>query len=135
MKNVWTILCSQAITDTRSNNVSLINIIERMDVTLHESTFPEGKAINAKIPLEIMSMWEKADDDPSEGTAVIELIDATGKKLGGVDVQLDLSESRRCRTQTHLDQFPITGPGRYVLRVAYREHDADEARVENESAS
>lgn len=120
IKHVWSVLCSQSVTDQQTNNVSLFNVIEQIEVTLAKDV-PEGLLPIAQMPLELVSLWERvAGDGATGGAAVVDVMDATGKRIGGREMSFDLNDHRRCRTRLTLNGVPISGSGRYVIRVVHR---------------
>ena len=62
--HVWTILCSRAVIDRDTNNMSLLEVIEQL--TLGDASPPvEGEGL-APIQLELVTLWTRRRDDESE---------------------------------------------------------------------
>lgn len=131
ISHVWSVLCSQSVTDAQTNNVSLFNVIEQLRVTIKD--IPEGSVLFLRMPLEIMTLWERGEHDQgASGQATVDVMDATGKRLGGSEMVVDVSKAHRCRSRLVLNGIPITTSGRYVLQVALREEGDDHSRVVTE---
>lgn len=123
IRHVWSVLCSQSVTDQQTNNISLFNVIEQIEATLAKS-IPQGVLPPAPLPLELVSLWERVEaDDQTVGTAVVDVLDASGNRIGGREMGIDVTAHRRCRTRLILTGIPITGSGRYTVQVAQRSDD------------
>lgn len=111
--HVWTVVCSRAVIDRESNNVSLQNIIEQINI--------KGEPIPdtaVAIQLEVVTLWARANTDgPSRGSTHLTLLSPSGKALGSFESEVDLSEYQRFRTRTHFQALPVTESGRYNFRV------------------
>jgi hypothetical protein len=128
IRHVWSVLCSQTVTDAQTNNVSLFNVIEQLAVTIKDK--PEGSVAFLPMPLEVMTLWERGEhEQEAMGKATVDVLDATGERLGGSDMVVDVSKAHRCRSRLLMNGIRITTSGRYVLRVALREDDDDHSRV------
>jgi hypothetical protein len=67
IEHVWSIICHQSTTDSESNNVSLINLIENVTFTVPTNVIEEVRTSKAKgiiFPLdyEIISRFRRNDD-------------------------------------------------------------------------
>jgi len=128
IRHIWSVLCSQTVTDAQTNNVSLFNVIEQLAVTIKDK--PARSVPFLPMPLEVMTLWERGEHDQGAmGKATVDVLDATGERLGGSEMVVDVSKAHRCRSRLVLNGIPITTSGRYVLRVALREDDDDHSRV------
>ena len=56
--HVWTVLCSHAVIDRDSNSVSLLDVIEQLNIGDEPS--PEGRIISS---LDLMTLWAREDID------------------------------------------------------------------------
>lgn len=114
--HVWTVVCSQAIVDRDSNNVSLQNVIEQ--ITIADVPKPDGII---PLGLQVMTLWARSDFDvPSRGQARLTLLLPSGKSAKEFESILDLSEARRLRTGLRVEGFPASESGRYSFRVEFR---------------
>lgn len=114
--HVWTVVCSQAIIDRDSNNVSLQSVIEQ--ITIADAPKPDGII---PLSLQVMTLWARSDFDvPSQGQARLSLLLPSGELAKEFETVLDLSEARRLRTGLRMEGFPASESGRYTLRVEFR---------------
>ncbi len=128
ISHVWSVLCSQTVTDAETNNVSLISVLEELTVTIKDG--PGATAPFLRVPMEVVTLWERGDaEQGARGQATVDVLDATGKRLGRSEMPVDVSGARRCRSRLVLKGIPITTPGRYLFRVMLREEGDDHSRV------
>ncbi len=128
IRHIWSVLCSQSVIDIETNNISLFNVVEQLAVTVPRKNASEGVPI-AQLPLEIVSLWERTGDGPTGVTTVVDVLDASGERIGGAERRLDISSARRCRSRLAFNSLPITGSGRYVVRVSLQAEDGEQAVV------
>jgi hypothetical protein len=123
IEHVWTVVCSRAVVDRFSNNVSIQNVIEQFSVRAE----PKPGAL-IPVPFEVMTLWARSDFSvPASGTERLTLYSPSGVKIGERVSSLDLTGNvRRYRTRTTFDGLPAGEPGRYVFQVELQEENKDE---------
>jgi len=123
--HVWTVLCSYAVIDQDSNNVSLLNVVEQLNI--EEEPSPEG---GITLPLEIMTLWARADlDRPARRRGRVTFLSPSGTANDGPwEIEVDLSEYHRNRTRGRLRALHVSESGRYVFRVELQGEDETEWR-------
>lgn len=120
INHVWTVACSRAVIDVKSNNVSLQNVIEQINIV--EELQPDGMV---NIPLEIITLWARAKPDvPDQGKSRITFLSPSGKVLGSTESEVDLSKHERSRTRLKFQGIPIREPGHYIFRVELQDKRA-----------
>jgi hypothetical protein len=124
--HVWTVVCSRAIVDRSSNNVSIQNVLEQFSVRAE----PKPDALIA-VPFEVMTLWARSDFSvPASGSERLTLYSPSGVKIGERVFALDLMGNvRRYRTRASFNGLPASEPGRYAFRVELQEGDDDEWRA------
>jgi hypothetical protein len=111
--HVWTVVCSRAVIDRESNNVSLQNIIEQ--ITIGGEPMPDAMV---PIPLEVMTLWVRANTDiPSRARTRLTFLSPSDTVLGSAESEVDLSEYERYRVRMHFQGLPVTEPGRYTFHM------------------
>ena len=120
--HIWTVICSQAIIDQRSRNVSIHNVVEQLNIN---SILEPDFVLN--IGLEAVSFWVRTDPDISvRGHTRLSFLSPSGDSLGSFESEIDLSEHERGRTIIHFDQLPIQTPGRHYFRIELRSEGESE---------
>ena len=119
MDHVWTVLCRQVITDVSSNNVSLINVVERIVF----QAVGDGNAI--PYPVELVTMWTRSQpDEPEVSEAQVSLLSPSDASLiDSINYDVDLSEHLRLRVNGQFQAIPFTESGIYKFLVERREAD------------
>jgi hypothetical protein len=116
--HVWAILCSRAITDTVTNQISLIDSIEALN--LGRVDLGEGGA--ALVPISIALAVFAVRDDPSvpEQFKVGCVVEKPGGECSERHVlNVSLEIAPRARTIFFFQGLNITGPGYYWFKVDY----------------
>jgi hypothetical protein len=106
--------------DTASNQLSLIDTIENISVTV-----PPGGDLPEKATVELscflVSLWVRSvPDQPESAQFRVRLFDPYGQEIASNDLKLcdlDLTEKQRLRAQIRLQSLPLGAPGRYEFRV------------------
>lgn len=120
INHVWTVACSRAVIDAESNNMSLQNVIEQINIV--EELQPDGMV---NIPFEIVTLWARAEPDvPGRGKSRITFLSPSGKALGSTASEVDLSKHERSRARLKFQGIPIREPGRYIFRVELQDEGA-----------
>ncbi len=123
IQHVWTVVCSRAVVDRYSNNVSLQNVLERIEI--HDKPKPGG---TLPIGLDVASMWTRVDPSvPTRGKMRATFRSPSGAVTQGpFELDIDVSEAPRHRTRGHFASLNIEESGRYTFRVELQQEDDDE---------
>ena len=114
--HIWTVICSQAIIDQRSRNVSIHNVVEQLNI----NSMPEPDFV-LNIRLEAVSFWVRTAPDISvRGHSRLSFLTPSSDSVGSFESEIDLSEFERGRTIIHFDQLPIQSPGRHYFQIELR---------------
>ena len=122
--HVWTVLCSRAVVDKTSNNVSLQNVIEQLAV---EAEPTQG----ALIPIrpQVVVLWARSQPDtPVRGRARMTFRGPSGKSFGSIESEINLSEHERFRSIGTLQGFPVEEAGRHWIITELSEEGESEWR-------
>ena len=132
IKHIWTVLCRSSVVDNETNNISLQDILERLQINVslndkNVNNIPEG--IIVPFNFEIVTMWAREDFSNKKEIKVdakIEILDPSGKKLGEMlNNFVMLPEYRRMRNRGKSGNIKLTSSGKYVFRVSAKEENED----------
>lgn len=127
IKHVWSVLCRESLLNEESNSISLINILEQLQVVVEPKVnFKKGSPIKLPINYEIVSLWVK-DGRLKKAEAQIEhvLVNSSGKIIARDDKKIEIPpDLKRLRTRLRIDGISITGGGDYWFRVRIKEKGA-----------
>ena len=117
--HVWTVICSRAVIDRYTNNVSIHDVLEI--VTIKDQLEP-----NTILPLafEVLTLWARTDFAiPARGKQRLTVYSPSGEKIKEHKFDLDLTGNfRRFRTRASFSGLLISEPGRYVFHVELQDH-------------
>jgi hypothetical protein len=124
--HVWTVVCSRAVIDETSKNISIQNVIERFTV----EGDPKPDSFIA-IPFDVITLWARSDfASPARGRGRTVLLSPAGIQLGSHEFDLDMSGNyRRYRARLHFNGLPANQAGRYVFRVDLLKEGENEWRT------
>jgi hypothetical protein len=117
INHIWTVICSKSIIDQESNNISLYNVLEQINITRPAG---EGESKTGIIPLsyEVITLWIREKIDQSTRVmARMKLESPSGKVWPANEFEVDLSEHIRMRTILRSDQLLFDEPGIYYFQI------------------
>jgi hypothetical protein len=122
--HVWTVICSNAVIDQFSNNVSLHNVIEQ--VNIRDEPRPSG-AFSATI--HVMTLWARSDfNTPNLGHARLAFLSPSGVVGNPFEYEIDLSNDHRSRMRTIMHGLPLEESGRHAFTVELQNEGETEWR-------
>ena len=123
ISHVWSVLCRTANIDDATNNISLQEVVEQINL------IGDGKKLpgNASVDIEIVSLYSRTDlDKPAKGEARWSMESPSGKMVSTKErIEIDLTHYRRLRSRTKIRLLPIDMPGLYWF-VGELRQDGDE---------
>lgn len=111
--HVWSVLCSHAVIDRDTNNVSIHNVLEQLNIA-GEPT-PD---VAIPVVFEIVTLWARTTPaTAAQGMARVTMIDPQGNSTTISALKINLSETERTRHRVIGRGLPASQPGRYRFRV------------------
>ena len=122
IEHIWSILCEKSIIDQDSNNISLQNVLEQLQLTPGVDA-KLGKDVNSaekNVPInfELITMWDRVAKGDIDEQIKIALVDPEGKAIATTDHPLKLSSSlQRLRFRIRYNGIKVTIPGKYRFSI------------------
>ena len=131
MRHRSAVLCQTTIVDQRSQNISLINVIDQLTVEKgsqkHIPNEQQSKGVVVPFTADFVIHSERSSTDQSESCKGRILIKGPEQqKIDEINFEVDLSEHSRSRFVVQFSVFPFVGTGIYQLEVEYCDDDTDE---------
>ncbi|MEP6635736.1 MAG: hypothetical protein ABJB97_03355 [Acidobacteriota bacterium] len=126
IRHVWSVLCSRMIVDATSNNATLIDVIESIQIALTEpepGSTPPAPTDRVTLPLQatFVTLWSRADlDVPVAGTQRIRLLSHRGTAMVSVESPIELEIGRRFRHLGSINGLPTEGSGTCEIEVSWK---------------
>jgi len=118
MENIWSVICSKAIVDQRTNIVSLIEVTDAINIESDLPPVSENPVNIGPVSLQIVSFWYRSDvEKPETGKGRSVLVGPDGQELGKHEVEIDLESMVSRNVITILPALPYIGLGYYHFRV------------------
>ena len=128
IKHIWTILCSNSSIDQNTNNVSLFNVIEQVELqTIDKKKI--DKKMEKGIPLnsELISLWNRKSSSKKDYQEKVEFIDPTGKVLNTIETPLKIPDNiQSFRMTFKIMGLKVTTAGEYCFKISAREDKKDD---------
>lgn len=127
MKVLWAVLCQGSAVDQETNNVSLYNILEQLDVPEPPAEPPDTSTLRAALrPLELFILFSRTVSEvPEAGRANVRLIFPSDDPPASFQIDVDLSQAHRHRVRINLPGMPVSGEGEYLFVVEALGDDGD----------
>jgi hypothetical protein len=123
--HIWTVICSDVVIDRDTNNVSIINVLEQLNIP-EEAIQDEGLPIG----IEIVSLWIRKNlNKPSKGFSRLSLLAPNNEVIKSVESEIDLTKYERLRARGIFQGFPFKGDGVYKFLVEYKSHGEKWSKV------
>ena len=118
----FTIACNKAIVDSKSNNLSIIDVLEQINLS---GPLPEKEGL-LPLSFQIVSLWARPEyNEPIRGQGRVEFLDPLKNHIRDFTFDIDLSENVRMRTTAELIGFPFRGEGLHWIKIEGRTNEGD----------
>jgi hypothetical protein len=122
IRHVWTVACIHAVVDQESNLLSLLDVIEQINISGPPA--PNGAV---GLTLDLTTLWVREDPEvPEQGHARITFVSPSGAGLKSILTNVDLSEHERLRSRVRFVGLPAPEVGRYTFRVDFANEGTEE---------
>lgn len=127
--HIWTVLCLRSIRDGETNNISLIDVIESLQLEVGKKGKAKGKYA-VPFPLYLVTLWGRTEKNkPSRCHGKDAILRPSGEIIMENEYEIDLSVYERYRFTRKLDVFPVQESGRYQFRTRVRDDKRDDWEV------
>lgn len=127
IKHIWSVLCQKSSVDQTSNNVSLFDVFEALEVGINPTSnmkVSDNPEFNIPIQYQIVSLWTITDDKNNEGEVRIILIGPDGKEKILIDSELKFpTGKRRMRSINQIQGLPLNKSGDYHFIVELKQEE------------
>ena len=130
MKNVWSVLCTKSIIDNETNNISLLDILETISISIHPKQKGVGFIKDALEPITIKGQFEivsllKRSDTKTEFEKAQQLIEFYGpddKKIQEFTKDIEIAKKfQRMRVRFRIQELTFSKAGEYKFVIKLKE--------------
>jgi hypothetical protein len=122
VKVLWALLSENSIINGRTNNLSLVEVIEELTIPAQP---PQGADVTGEVPSTHLNSWLSvlfARSDPQmgeEGRSQVSMVSPSGREAQLLDINVDLTQYPRSRSVIRLISFPLplSEEGEYAFKV------------------
>ena len=117
MKVVWAVLCQSSVIDRATNNVSLFNVVEEIDL-VGPLPLPSSGEVIAPFVFDLVILFARSDvDTPEKGRGRIRVVRLDETRSAPQEFEIDLTKFLRFRVVAKIPGLPLTGAGIYRFLV------------------
>ena len=118
-QHLWTVVALRAIVDAATNNASIVDVLEQLNLPPLPAPKDPKKRQAVPIRIAVMTLWRRSDPRLPESTNTrLALKGPSGKTLITIDSVLDMRKHLRMRAISHLNGFPVDGSGTYRFELS-----------------
>ncbi|HTX86847.1 MAG TPA: hypothetical protein VMC41_02150 [Candidatus Nanoarchaeia archaeon] len=126
MKNILSALCLRSIIDQETNNISLIDCLEQLNIQINES----DKTVKDKVfPIAFDFVSIFVDENIKKERKfdfILETVDGKKEKLGEIKGQIVMKEGiKRMRHRIKIPGLKIIDSGTYLFKIKYKKMDEE----------
>lgn len=126
MKHIWSIICSLSSIDVDSNNFSLFNCLEQINIP----PFKDDKDNIIPLIFEVISLWRGNENEEFKGEILLEIDDPNGKKLKEFQLNpVKQKGKKRLRTRIKIKGLPFTEIGEYIFKLKIRNNNHEDYHI------
>lgn len=130
IKHIWSLVCTSTAVDKISNNISLFNVIEQLNIPIIKEDLVKigQKAISIPINFEIVNQFEILSK-VNNFEVRLDFLDPAGVCLMKTEHELEIpnnSNTKNIRFIVKISKIKITSSGKYYISVSVREPDEKE---------
>ena len=127
LQHIWSILCQSSSVDQKSQNISLFNVIEQINIQRNANNTNNGAPVKIPFPTHLVVLLRKLDKSDSTGSMKIEIIDPENKTLDSKITPINITDltKDRWRFIFSIPTMTITTPGYYTFRILLKINTAN----------
>lgn len=118
-RHIWSIPCREAIIDRFSNSLTLVGVLEELQVTITKlADAPAEPRPVGTADFVVVSHWVKSDGPEVEDFKLrSRFYSPSGKLLGQSEHQFSFKEYRRARNVLNVRGLPLPEEGQYTIEL------------------
>lgn len=131
IKHAWTVLCRKSLIDKETNNLSINDVFERLQVNLKQEAVKNGTSFNIPIDYEIVSLLYRDTKGKKEDVNLrIDFRDPANERITKLDVSIRLKpEHLRMRYRSRIRRLSLKGGGIYTFLISIKQGDSKYKKV------
>jgi len=114
---VWSVLCNRSTMDTETSNLSLIEVIE--EIQIFDANAAPGREGVIPFQIELVTLWSRTQpNEAGRARARISFVRPSGILRESIhEYDIDLTQAPRHRHRQRYMGIPLREPGRHLFSV------------------
>lgn len=131
IKHIWSVLCQRSVVDSISNNISLFEIFEELQIDVKATEvakIPTGKQINIPFQYQIVNFWTKTKENEEERAKTMILIKAPNdKEINKFEKELIIpANNKRMRQINNIKGMLLNSSGIYKFLICIKQQGSNQ---------
>jgi hypothetical protein len=136
IEHIWSVMSQKSIVDMNTNNLSILDILERINVVLNSSDkFNDKNPATIPFLFEVISYWRKSDavgNKEINGESKICIYSPTKHQLSDFSIKFQIPKDKKFyRTIIKFNAFKITEEGEYRVEILQKVNNGEHIVVAN----
>ncbi len=128
IRHGWSIICKESVIDSASNNISLLNVLEAINIEIEKANKDGDKVEKSEdfkmtVPISFQVVTLYITDNPSAGKigkGRITFVDPNGVQISSIDYDINFKKKKRVRHRSHINGLACTTSGEYKFKIQYK---------------
>lgn len=127
-KHLWSVICEKPILDEHSNTLSLIDVMDEIEVDLDQADIVVHNSHKyLVVHFAIVSVWApNKDDEGTEWKSRVTMVVPDGQAYALPVEKMDFRKSKYFKTISRVNNIPFVGEGEYYFNIECQAVDADD---------
>lgn len=130
IKHLWSLICGSTVVDKVSNNISLFNVTERLNISFNKDDITRIRQKDISIPInfEVVNQFEILSEIKNFEVR-LDLLDPSGVCLTTTEHKIEMpnkNNAKNIRFIVKISKIKITSSGKYHISVSVREPNEKE---------
>ncbi len=131
LKHIWTVLCKKSVIDNETNNISLYEILERLQINVGQQVINKmPKNIVVPFDFEVISFMGRKDYSGKtliKAEIRLQIYDPENSVIGKMERKFDVTpDVKRIRLRLRSPNINVTTSGQYRFLVSIKEDGEEE---------
>lgn len=128
LTHVWSVATSSSLLDKDTNNISLLNTLEKLTINIKETDLDKVKKEGAEgiifpIVFEVVSRFTRKEIGVGEAFDYkLNLINPEGKIIVNSEQKIAIDKNiKNIRVRTNIQSLPVSTSGDYILYIEFKD--------------
>jgi|SRR3989344_7063953 len=132
LSHIWSLLCNKSLIDTDTNNISIIDVFERVDVNA-KIALKNKQTLRVNIPVhfELVSFWfREKNNQVIKADVKVDFLNPTKEKIKTFSYKIEIPNNlKRLRSRLKINGLTLYTSGDYFFKIKVKEEGQKNYRI------